>query len=93
MDRVGPIILSYQDFVSTGPKLGYAVTGHKSQGAGFDNVVVVCENSPVCTKRWLYTTFTRAKKKVALAELDDFNKALSKPEMPRITQRLIPVIE
>lgn len=93
MERIGSIKLSYDEFVNSGPQLGYAVTGHKSQGAGFDTVVVVCENSSVCTKRWLYTAFTRAKKRIAFAELGDFQFALNKPDMPRMTQRLVPLVE
>jgi exodeoxyribonuclease V alpha subunit len=93
MERIGSITLSYDDFVNSGPQLGYAVTGHKSQGAGFDIVVVVCENSSVCTKRWLYTAFTRAKKKIAFAELGDIQFALNKPDKPRMTQRLVPLVE
>jgi len=93
MERIGSITLSYDDFVNSGAQLGYAVTGHKSQGAGFDIVVVVCENSSVCTKRWLYTAFTRARKKIAFAELGDFQLALNKPDKPRMTQRLVPLVE
>ncbi len=56
-------------------------------------MVVVCEKSSVCTKRWLYTAFTRAKKKIAFAELGDIQFALNKPDKPRMTQRLVPLVE
>lgn len=49
---------------------GYALTGHKSQGSQWENVVVVDES--YCFKqhrhRWLYTVITRAAEKVIVAK-------------------------
>lgn len=48
---------------------GYALTVHKSQGSGFDNVLVIDEyrGGYEFRKKWLYTAITRAKKKVVIA--------------------------
>ncbi len=48
---------------------GYAITGHKSQGSSWSNVVVYEEGFPFAKEehaRWLYTTVTRASDKVVL---------------------------
>ena len=47
--------------------LGYAITGHKSQGSEYD-VVDICipEYSDFITRRMLYTAITRAKQKVRI---------------------------
>ena len=48
---------------------GYALTVHKAQGSGFDNVLVVDEyrGGYEFRKKWLYTAITRAKKSVTIA--------------------------
>jgi exodeoxyribonuclease V len=47
---------------------GYCLTAHKAQGSEWDNVIVVGEgnvmNGDVSSRRWLYTSLTRAKKGV-----------------------------
>ena len=59
-------------------KFGYAVTCHKSQGGGWDNVFIEQvwlpdENLPKDYIRWLYTAITRAKEKVFMIGFtDDF---------------------
>ena len=48
---------------------GYAITGHKSQGSEWDNVLVIEERFPFDTEehqRWLYTCATRAAKKLVI---------------------------
>ncbi|MDP5170196.1 MAG: AAA family ATPase [Bacteroidia bacterium] len=51
-------------------KYGYAITGHKSQGGQWDNVVIGFEpdygNDPMNYLRWSYTVFTRAESHVFL---------------------------
>lgn len=50
---------------------GYALTVTKSQGSGFDNVLVIdeCKGGYDFRKRWLYTAITRAKKSVTIATI------------------------
>ena len=49
---------------------GYALTVHKSQGSGFDDVWVVAERPGIVDndgwKRWLYTSVTRSIRKVTI---------------------------
>jgi exodeoxyribonuclease-5 len=48
---------------------GYAITGHKAQGSQWDNVLVMEEHFPFNKEehaRWLYTSCTRAAKKLVL---------------------------
>ena len=44
----------------------FAMTVHKSQGSGFDNVLIAFpqKKSPILTRELLYTAITRAKKRV-----------------------------
>ena len=46
----------------------FAMTIHKSQGSGFDNILISMpqKDSPILTRELLYTAITRAKKKVEL---------------------------
>jgi exodeoxyribonuclease V alpha subunit len=48
--------------------LAYAATVHKSQGAEFENVIVVCHSAHrrMLTRQLFYTAITRAKKRVFL---------------------------
>lgn len=86
------IILSYQDAIKAGIQLGYAVTGHKAQGAGFNKVVAVMENLPMCNKNWVYTAITRAKKEIKVAEITSLETAMNQPIQERITQRMVPLV-
>ena len=57
-------------------KFGYAVTCHKAQGGGWDNVLIeqVWMPEPKLSTeylRWLYTAITRARKKVYLIGFQD----------------------
>ncbi|MEZ4773628.1 MAG: AAA family ATPase [Bacteroidia bacterium] len=49
-------------------KYGYAITGHKSQGGQWENVIIAFEpdygNDLQAYVRWTYTVFTRAEKRV-----------------------------
>ncbi|MEZ4828689.1 MAG: AAA family ATPase [Bacteroidia bacterium] len=49
-------------------KYGYAITGHKSQGGQWENVIISFEpdygNDLLAYVRWVYTVFTRAEKRV-----------------------------
>ncbi len=51
-------------------KYGYAITGHKSQGGQWDNVLIGFEpdygQDPLAYLRWTYTVFTRAESRVFL---------------------------
>jgi ATP-dependent exoDNAse (exonuclease V) alpha subunit len=53
-------------------KYGYAVTGHKSQGGQWENVVIGFEpdygNDMEAYLRWTYTVFTRAEERVFLLD-------------------------
>lgn len=48
--------------------LAYAITTHKCQGSGFDNILVILpDSSPyMLTRRLLYTAVTRARKRVTI---------------------------
>lgn len=53
---------------------GYALTCHKSQGSEWDEVVVAVESwlvkpDTLMGRRWLYTAFTRARKRVWIASV------------------------
>ncbi|WP_042149537.1 MULTISPECIES: ATP-dependent RecD-like DNA helicase [unclassified Pseudoalteromonas] len=86
------ILLSYSDAINAGIQLGYCVTGHKSQGAGFDKVVVVMENLSICNKNWAYTAITRAKLAVKVAEITPLERVMSQPIKKRTTQRMVPLM-
>lgn len=51
-------------------QLGYAISCHKSQGGGYDSVVILVEGSfaedMLVSNEWLYTAVTRAKKECYL---------------------------
>lgn len=52
---------------------GYAITGHRSQGSEWDNVLVIEERFPFSVeehRRWLYTCITRAAKKIVWVRPD-----------------------
>lgn len=85
-------IISYHQAANAGIKLGYACTGHKSQGAGFDKVVAVMENIPMCNKNWAYTAITRAKNEVRVAEITRLETVMNQPIQQRMTQRMVPLV-
>lgn len=60
-------------------ELGYCITIHKSQGGGFDNVIIVLDKSSyiMLDKTILYTAITRAKKRaLVLSQPDAFLQCL-----------------
>lgn len=60
--------------------LAYAITIHKSQGSEFDEVYIILQDSvsSMLTRRLLYTSVTRARKKVVVYDVNDcINKAIS----------------
>ena len=60
-------------------KLGYSITGHKSQGSEYNNVLVYIDNPYMITKKWLYTVATRTKSKLyIICKSDDFHNILKK---------------
>jgi hypothetical protein len=47
---------------------GYALTVHKAQGSGWDDVLIIDDGRPGKNRdRWLYTSLTRATRRVTLA--------------------------
>jgi exodeoxyribonuclease V len=47
---------------------GYALTVHKAQGSGWDDVLIIDDGRPGKNRdRWLYTSLTRAARRVTLA--------------------------
>lgn len=74
-------------------KLSYAITIHKSQGNGYDNVIVVIphNSNPIfLNKNMLYTSITRAKKKVYIIgdDISYLNKYSKISRNTRLKQRL-----
>lgn len=49
-------------------ELAYCITCHKAQGSSADTVLIIVENSPLVSREWLYTAFTRGRNLVLLAE-------------------------
>lgn len=92
IDGLGVRVLDYADVLSCAPKLGYAITDSESRETDFRHVIVVCDDSPSCNKKWLYTAFSQARDKLAWAELTNIQKVLNKPVLPRLTQRLVPFL-
>ena len=81
--KIWEYIKSTPHFNAIQVKYAYAITGHKAQGGQWDCVFIdqsffKKEWLTVDYLRWLYTCFTRAKKKLYLVNFKfDFNK---KPE-------------
>lgn len=60
--------------------LAYALTIHRSQGSGFDDVHIILQDtaSVMLSRRLLYTAVTRAKKNVTIYSVgDSINTAIS----------------
>jgi len=60
---------NYMNSIPLSFTYGYAITGHKSQGSEWDNVLVIEEGFPFDKEehmRWLYTCATRAAKKLVI---------------------------
>lgn len=61
--------IKYANSIPLNFTYGYAITGHKSQGSEWDNVLVIEENFPFDKEehqRWLYTCATRAAKRLVI---------------------------
>lgn len=66
---LGKLRMKYGEIVPKEFTYAYAITGHKSQGSEWPNVVVLEENFPFDKEehaRWLYTCCTRASEKLVL---------------------------
>jgi len=65
-ENLGNLIIHKENWVNI--HLGYAITGHKSQGSEWDNVIVGMDFAGflLLTCEWLYTAITRAKKYCSL---------------------------
>lgn len=67
--RLGKMKEKIGDIVPREFAFGYAITGHKAQGSEYDKVLVIEERFPfneIEHARWLYTSCTRASKKLVL---------------------------
>jgi len=65
-ENIGNLLIHKENWVNI--KLGYAITGHKSQGSEWDNVIVGMDFAGylLLTCEWLYTAITRTKKYCSL---------------------------
>lgn len=66
--------------------LSYAMTIHKSQGAEYENVIIVLPASAdiMCSKNLLYTAVTRAKKRVIIiSQRGQLKRTVCKMQRPR----------
>ena len=66
--------------------LSYAMTIHKSQGAEYDNVIILLPASAnmMCSKNLLYTAVTRAKKKVVIiSQREQLKRTVERLQNPR----------
>lgn len=75
--------------------LAYALTVHKSQGSGFDDVHILLPTQAkgMMTRRLLYTAVTRAKKKVTVYDVSDgmacaITNMRDKPRLTLLKKRL-----
>lgn len=70
--------------VATQASLGYAITVHRSQGSEWPAVVLVLPESPLSTRKVVYTALTRAKRQAVLLSLLDLeNRPLPKDRRRR----------
>lgn len=67
--------------------LAYAITIHRAQGKGYDNVIIIMHSSMrrMLNKNLLYTAITRAKKKCIIIADKDSLSACKQDMAPRIT--------
>lgn len=80
-------------YKSEAHNLGYAISIHKSQGSGFENVVLIIPESELfnLTKELIYTALTRASKKLYILIHDNQKDIFSK--LPAQTQRNMGVFD
>lgn len=65
-------------------QLGYAITGHASQGSQWANVVVVVPHeSRTMSQEWLYTALTRASERVWVVGSTDVLQSAAQTHAPR----------
>lgn len=66
--------------------LSYAMTIHKSQGAEYDNIIILLPTTAnmMCSKNLLYTAVTRAKKKVVIiSQRGQLKRTVERLQKPR----------
>lgn len=74
-------VVQYNHGMAQDIKLGYAITTHKSQGSGFNNVILVTAKSDTFTlnSNLLYVGVTRSKKRCFhVGSVDTVNKVIKK---------------
>lgn len=74
-------VVQYNHGMAQDIKLGYAITTHKSQGSGFNNVILVTAKSDTFTlnSNLLYVGVTRSKKRCFhVGSIDTVNKVIKK---------------
>jgi exodeoxyribonuclease V alpha subunit len=60
-------------------ELAYAITCHKAQGSSAHAVIVVCEDTALVTREWLYTGVTRGRELVIIVgDIAVLNKAIDR---------------
>ena len=77
------IVVRYNHTDAQAIKLGYAITTHKSQGSGFDNVILITAKADTYTlnSNLLYVGCTRSKKRCFhVGSIDTVNKVIKKKE-------------
>ena len=76
-------VVTYKHQDAQNIKLGYAITTHKSQGSGFDNVILITAKADTYTlnSNLLYVGCTRSKKRCFhVGSIDTVNKVIKKKE-------------
>jgi ATP-dependent exoDNAse (exonuclease V), alpha subunit - helicase superfamily I member len=76
--------------VATQASLGYAITVHRSQGSEWPAVILVLPESPLTTRKVVYTALTRAKQQAVLLSVPDLeNHPLPKDRRRRTYLSLV----
>ncbi len=76
--------------VATQASLGYAITVHRSQGSEWPAVILVLPESPLTTRKVVYTALTRAKQQAVLLSVPDLeNRPLPKDRRRRTYLSLV----